>query len=135
MLSPMQKGPVVAGLMLLLAGGCAPPASEGGFDSPSPGAKLYAIMDAARTNDRSAIAQLVEQLNSDDPLVRFAAIETLEQLTGETYGYDYADDELARLRAIGRWRRAVESGELGVEPPKSAEVVAPGAMSEHESGL
>jgi len=104
----------------LVVGGCAPPASEGGFDSPTPGAKLYAIMDAARRGDRSAIPQLVEQLNSDDPLVRFAAAQTLEELTGETYGYDYADDPVQRRRAIGKWREAVESGAFGDISAKSA---------------
>lgn len=102
---------IVAGLATVWAG-CAPPASEGGFDSPSPGAKLYAILDAARTNDHSAIPQLVEQLDSDDPVVRMAAIDTLKQLTGETFGYRYYDDTWTRREAIRRWVDAVERGEF-----------------------
>ena len=100
------------GITIALAAGCAPPASKGGFDSPSPGANLYAILEAARTNDRTAIPHLVEQLYSDDPAVRFAAIETLEQMTGETYGYRYYDDPMTRREAISRWVEAVENGEL-----------------------
>lgn len=98
---------------------CAPPAEKGGFESPSPGAKLYAITNAARTNDHSAVPELIEQLLSDDPVVRFAAIRTLEQLTGRTYGYQYYDELADRRRAVDRWVAAVESGELDSGPSRA----------------
>jgi len=116
---------VLAGVVGVVVGGCAPAADDRGFDSPVPQAKLAAIMEAGRLDERSAIPKLVEQLNSADPLVRYTAARTLEDLLGETFGYDYADDPERRRIAIGKWRAAVESGEFGVNPPKSADAITP----------
>ena len=64
-------------------------------------------MAAARSNDTGKVRQLVEQLNSDDAAVRFTAIMTLKQLTGETYGYRIGDSSAVRAAAIERWVAAV----------------------------
>lgn len=99
-------------LLTLVAGlgmGCAPGASSGGFDNPNPSARLYAIEAAARDGDRSAIREIVEELDSDDPAVRLVAIESLEHLTGETYGYRPYDDRPERRDAIRRWVEAIET--------------------------
>ncbi|MHC4414531.1 MAG: HEAT repeat domain-containing protein [Planctomycetota bacterium] len=95
-----------------LLGSCAPAATEGGFDSANPAAKLYAIEQAARAGDSSAAARIVEQLDSDDPAVRMLAIAALERLTGETYGYRYYDPPYLRRAAVERWVGAVKSGRL-----------------------
>jgi HEAT repeat protein len=81
--------------------GCATP--PGGWDSPEPAARLSAITDAARVGDPSAVPHLIESLNHDDPVVRLAAIRTLEQLTGQTLGYDYAAPEWRRQDKIAAW--------------------------------
>lgn len=102
--------------------GCAPPpVSEGGFDAADPASKSYAIERAAADRDRARIPQLVEQLRSDDPLVRMMAIETLERLTGRTMGYRHFDPEAARAAAIRRWVAAVESGEFAAEDDRPAQ--------------
>lgn len=93
-----------------LGGGCAPAVSKGDFDAPDPASRAYAIERAARSGDRSRIPQLVEQLRSDDPLVRMMAIETLERLTGETMGYRHFDSVAARSAAVDRWSQAVAAG-------------------------
>ena len=103
-----------------LQASCGPAAIEGGFDSANPAAKLYAIEYAAREGDRSAIPQIVEQLDSDDPAVRSLAISALRQLTGETFGYrDYDPPELRR-QAIDRWTNALQSGEISTKPTSIA---------------
>jgi hypothetical protein len=89
-----------AALTLFLASCASPP---GGFDSPEPAARLAAITKAAETRDRSAIPHLIEMLESDDPLVRMAAIRTLEDLTGQTHGYEHSDPEWKRKEAIKAW--------------------------------
>ena len=93
-------------------GSCAPSATEGDFDSPNSAAKLYAIEKAARDGDRSALSDLVEQLDSHDPAVRLMAITALERLTGETYGYRHYDPPAERNAAIERWVRAVQADSL-----------------------
>jgi len=75
-----------------------------GFDSPEPAARMDAILDAARRSDRSAVPDIVETLESDDPATRLLAIRTLERLTGQTFGYDYAAPRAEREIAVDRWR-------------------------------
>jgi len=86
--------------------GCTPhdPRRIGATD---PTSNIPAIQEAARDKDRQAIPQLVQQLESDDPAVRFYAIEALERLTGETLGYRYYDDVEQRRPAVARWKRYV----------------------------
>lgn len=92
--------------------GCAPPVSRGDFDAPDPASRTYAIERAAASNDRDKIPRLIEQLMSDDPLVRMLAITTLERMTGETFGYRHYDQRFQRERAIRRWVEAVDRGEV-----------------------
>ncbi len=68
-----------------------------------PGERATAIAVSAETNDRAAIPKLITLLDSDDPGTRLLAIEALERLTGETFGYDYAASEALRRGSIERW--------------------------------
>lgn len=89
------------GLALLVLGGCAPrPVS---FDSPDPSGRIDAIARANRVQDRSAIPQLIRLLDADDPVIRLAAIRTLESMTGETLGYRHTDPQWRRDEATARW--------------------------------
>jgi len=103
MLCPMRAQPLIACVVGLVATACAPPVSSGGFDAPDPASRIYAIERAMRTDDVSKTPLIVEQLDSDDPAVRFLAIGALEKLTGETYGYHYDDPPYLREPAIQRW--------------------------------
>ncbi len=91
---------------------CAPRAEEGGFDSPNPAAKLYAIHDAGQARDADAVPHLIEQLNSDDPAVRMYAINALERITGRRMDYSPYAPPHQRRQAIQRWVQAWESGRL-----------------------
>jgi hypothetical protein len=91
---------------------CGPSATEADFDSANPAARLYAIEDAARRGDRTAIRDIIQQLDCDDPAVRLLAISTLQRLTGETYGYRHYDDPAQRREAIARWVAALDSGAI-----------------------
>lgn len=95
---------------------CGPAATSGGFDSPNPAAKMYAIESAARQGDRSAVRRIVEQLDSDDPAVRSLAIAALQRLTGETFGYRDFDPPDQRRLAIQRWRQAIQENHVPVHP-------------------
>ncbi len=96
------------GALLLASCGASP--SAGGFDAVTPAARSKAIQTAVATNDLSAIPKIVEQLDSDDPAIRMMAIEALQRLTGETYGYKHYDPAHVRREAIAKWVKAVQSG-------------------------
>jgi hypothetical protein len=99
-------------ILALAPSGCTPSVIDGGFDSPMPASRLYAIERASRAGDTTAIRSIIEQLDSDDPAVRLMAIGALQRLTGLTYGYHHDDDLLRRRAASWRWRDAYEAGEL-----------------------
>jgi HEAT repeat protein len=76
---------------------------------------MYATEQAAREGDTAAIERIIEQLDSDDPAVRWLAIRSLEHLTGRTNGYDHAAPEDERRAAIDRWRDDLATGRLSAE--------------------
>lgn len=90
-------------ILLLIAGGCARPTGRGIADDDA-SFKIPAIKEAAKEKDRSAIPQLIHDLNSTDPAVRFYAIEALRRLTGETFDYRYYQSERDRQPAIEKWK-------------------------------
>lgn len=94
-------------------GGCSTPSADEGFESAAPGARLYAINEAARKKDAGKIPELIRSLDSDDPVVRWTAIHALKDMTGEDYGYDFAAPWAERQRAIERWRAAYPRGGIG----------------------
>lgn len=72
---------------------------------PDPSVKIPAIEKAVREKDQKAVPQLVKDLDSDDPAVRFYANHALEMLTGQNFGYRYFDDESLREPAAQKWRQ------------------------------
>jgi len=91
---------------------CAPPAERGGFDSGNPASSLYAIEYAMRDNDLSKTPCIIEQLDSDDPAVRFLAIAALRQMWGMDLGYHCDAPPWLRGEAVQRWVDAEQSGML-----------------------
>ncbi len=98
-------------------GGCASPAS---FQDPEPASRLAALREAVAAGDRSAIPGIITLLDSDDAAVRLFAILALEEMTGQTLGYDYAAPEVERRAATDRWEawylahfRGASGGEPG----------------------
>lgn len=102
---------------------CGPPATEGGFDSANSAARMYAIEQAARAGDRTQIRNIIEQLDSDDPGVRYLAITALQRLTGQTCGYRHYDPATLRREAIGRWIAAYDDG--SIQPMTASPLSAP----------
>ena len=72
--------------------------------NPDPSVKIPAIKQAVANKNTDAERQLVKDLDSDDPAVRFYAIEGLRKLTGQSFGYRYFDDEDARRPAVEKWK-------------------------------
>ena len=68
-------------------------------------AKIPGIKRAAEDRDRSALPELVESLNDEDPAVRLFAIVALEKFTGgDRFEYAYYLDSEQRKPSLARWR-------------------------------
>lgn len=83
--------------------GCGGASPGRGFQSPTPAGQTRALTDPSLLDDRSTIPDRIRLLDSDDPLVRLLAIETLTRMTGQTFGYDYASSRIERDQAVARW--------------------------------
>lgn len=84
---------------------CSLPESEPDFYSRDPAMRLKAMREAIAADDRSAIPHLIAMLDSDDPAVRMFAQRGLEQMTGQTLGYDHAATTAQRRPAVEAWER------------------------------
>ena len=94
-------GRVSIGLLACFVCGCAHGPRHVTDEDPSD--KIPAIKHAVQSKDRSALPQLVKDLNSDDPAVRFYAIDALRKLCGQDFGYRYYEDDEQRKAAVVRW--------------------------------
>lgn len=112
-------GITVSVLVLMGAvGAChAPPGPRKSLTEPDPAGKIPAMRQAVRLQDRSGLAQLIKDLDNDDPAIRFYAITALRELTGKDLGYRYFDDEHARRQAIERWQEWLEHQDKGSNAP------------------
>jgi len=93
--------------------------------SKDPALKIPAIKTAVSDRDLAACAELVKDLDNEDPAVRFYAAEGLRKLTGESFGYRYYDDEVARKPAIAKWRAWLQSQGMIPEPATRPATTAP----------
>lgn len=91
----------VVALAMILAGCAKVPRT---VRSNDPEVKIPAIRESVAARDESAASELVKSLESDDPAVRFYAIEGLHRLTGEDFGYVYYADDDSRAAAVKRWQ-------------------------------
>jgi len=94
----------LATLLIPALSGCFSP-DKPSISSDDPSLKIPAIRESAKSHDTQAVRQLVKDLDSDDPAVRFYAIEGLKEITGNTLGYRYYDDEIERKPALDRWKK------------------------------
>ncbi|MGH7179237.1 MAG: hypothetical protein ACREJC_17805 [Tepidisphaeraceae bacterium] len=103
--------------ILLIAWGCSAPRGPLVVTDPDPSVKIPAIKKSVETHDTKAAAQLVKDLDSDDPAVRFYAIDALRRLTGQTFGYVYYEDEEERADAVKKWQQWLSTRESDTTQP------------------
>jgi hypothetical protein len=114
---------VVIGCLAGAGAGCSTPRPVIDVRNPDPSGKIPAYKEAVRDPDPREVRQMVKDLDSDDPAIRLFAIVALRRLTdGETFGYQYFDDEHQRRPAIKRWQAwLTESNSGGAsDAPKHA---------------
>jgi hypothetical protein len=87
-----------------LAAGCSGTTGPQTVANPDPGVKVPIIRAAVDRHDTSVIPQLIDDLNDDDPAIRFYANDGLQKLTGQDFNYRFYDDADARKPSIDRWR-------------------------------
>lgn len=87
--------------------GCARVArpSHRAMQSPIVADRVSAVRAAAERGDRASVPQLVDRLDDEDAVVRFAAVVALERITGTRLGYRYGASAGERAAAVERWRR------------------------------
>jgi len=95
----------ILALAILSALGCTARRGPLVVTDPDPSVKIPAFHKAARDDDLGALQQLVIDLDSEDPAVRFYSIQALQDLTGENFTYRYWDDEIERLPALKKWQQ------------------------------
>lgn len=106
---------MAVGVVLLV--GCGGPAGwREGFDSPDPASRLRAIVRAGHRRQHEAVPDLIEALESDDPVVRMMAIGALERITGTRRGYNPYGPPVDRQGAVDAWLEAWRRGQLEAAP-------------------
>lgn len=112
-----QKAGLILPLALVLSGlSCTAPQPRPNIKDPETAIKIAGIRQAAARKDRSALPDLVAELNNDDPAVRLFAIQTLEKFAGERFGYEYYYDEELRKPSLARWQQWLKQ-QKDIQPP------------------
>jgi hypothetical protein len=111
------RRPPLVFLVGLLVLGCNAPRGPFVVTDPDPANKIPAIKKMVRAKDMSSARQLVKDLDSDDPAIRFYAIGGLQRLTGETFGYQYFADEAQRKPALEKWKQWLGAQEKAHDGP------------------
>jgi hypothetical protein len=91
------------------------------IDSSDPAVKIPAMKRAAEQGNQDSVEQLVQNLQSDDPAVRFYAIQSLQRLTGEDLGYHYYAPAENRREAVGRWNAWLQARQHPTTGPTTQE--------------
>lgn len=92
--------------LLLVLTGCLPSeqaAVRGNFRANDTPGKVPAIVNAAENDGEDDLAELIHALSDKDPAVRLFAIRSLEQRSGQTFGYRYYEQPQKRQPAVDRW--------------------------------
>jgi hypothetical protein len=91
------------------------------LDADDATSRLFAIRRAAIQRNAQRLPGLVEQLQSDDPVVRMLAIVALERITGTRLGYDALAERAQRERALRRWVDRLQQPPSPSESPSAAD--------------
>ena len=97
-------GYLAAGAVALCVG-CRDPRGPAVVSSDDPDLKITAIHTAVARGDETDVAIMVSDLQSDDPAIRFYAIQGLRRLTHNNFGYRYYDDDDSRAPATAHWQQ------------------------------
>ena len=72
--------------------------------SNDPDLHVVAIKRDQACPNHEDLVQMVEDLNDDDPAIRFYAIQSLQRVTHDDFGYRFYEDEDQRVPSLKRWQ-------------------------------
>ncbi len=94
---------IVCGCLVFLTG-CQDYRGPVSIHSTDPDLKIVAIKKDQSCISHDELQQLVEDLDNDDPAIRFYAIQSLERITHDDFGYVFYEDDDRRAPALRRWQ-------------------------------
>ena len=119
---PVLGGAVLGVVALAAAAGCQGDGPTVSLQNKDPAGKIPAMKQAAERQDRSAVPDLVQTLESDDPAERLYAIEALRRITGQDLGYNYYGSDEQRASGVQRWKTWLGTRQLpGTRQPSPPE--------------
>jgi hypothetical protein len=92
-------------VLCALVVGCSESKGPRTVKNPDPTVSIPAIKADVQNRDQKDVAQMVANLNDDDPAVRFYSIQALRRLTGDDFGYRYYENDDARAPAVTQWNQ------------------------------
>jgi hypothetical protein len=90
-------------VVLTLVAACGPIDHGTALQSPDPDVRMNALLQAGSSGDESLVPAIIPSLQSDDPLVRWTAQQSLHKLTGTTLGYQWSDSPNQRATGVQKW--------------------------------
>jgi hypothetical protein len=91
-------------VVLAAVAGCQTPRGPVSVNSDDPDLQIQAMEQDAGDKNSTDIPKMVADLQSDDPAIRFYAIQALRRLTHDDFGYRFYEDEDHRKAALARWQ-------------------------------
>lgn len=100
-----RAGSVCMMIAISLCAGCQDPRGPVSVKSDDPDLQIVAMQRDVSQNNRHDIPTMVEDLQSDDPAIRFYAIQGLRRLTHDDFGYHYYASDEDRAPALLLWQK------------------------------
>ena len=102
----MKRSAVVLCVLAVVLVGCGGPRLtwRQKLDSSVGVERMQAVMMVGEQNKWRAIPHVIERLDDDDESVRLMSASTLQEMTGENFGYKAYAPEHERREAARRWR-------------------------------
>ena len=101
--SVLMRAGLLGALSCALLSACGSIDSRAKLQSPDANTRMDALLKAGNSGNENTVPQIVPALQSEDPLVRWAAQQSLEKLTGTTLGYGWSDSPSHRAAATQKW--------------------------------
>jgi HEAT repeat protein len=101
--SVLLRAGLLSALACALLSACGSMDSSTKLQSPDANTRMDAVLKAGNSGNENTVPEIVPALQSEDPLVRWAAQQSLEKLTGTTLGYGWSDSPSNRAAATQKW--------------------------------